>query len=145
MALALTVSACGTGDGSASADAAPSKAAFIKTADAICVKADAAQTKALAHFKKVNSLASKNTRWSEQAVVRAGLPAIRVEAEELGTLTPPSGDEAAIEAIVKGIEEGVKKSQAKPILLLQTNSAGPFTATVKAAEKYGFKACARPL
>jgi hypothetical protein len=145
--LAVVVVGCGdSGEDNANDEsAAPSKAEFIKRAEAICEQTDKAQEAAQVAFQKKYPEADSSTRWEEKIVVAAGLPSIQIQAEKLAVLSPPSGDEEEIEAIVEGMEEAVKEARAEPSSMLQKGSAGPFTEVVKLARAYGFEACAAPL
>jgi len=137
LALALAVPAgCGSSGGSD----APTKAAFIKQADAICKKADDEQTKALEELaNNKGSLEKLSSAEQLDLAVELGLPPIQKEGEKLGELTPPAGDEGQVEAFVETIEEATKKAEADPSLL--TSGAGPFEKADKLGKSYGFKAC----
>jgi hypothetical protein len=144
-ATVFAVSGCGDSSRSSAEDAAgPPKAAFIKSADAICQKADSKQKKAQIVFSEEHPETPTNALEEELALV-GGLPPVQEEAEEIGKLTPPSGDEERVEAIVKGLEEAVAEAEAKPSLLLKGRSPGPFSEVTKLAREYGFNACATPL
>jgi hypothetical protein len=143
MVLALVAVGCSS-DTSATTDHAPTRAAFIKRADAVCERTDGEQKKGQIAFSEEHPKNSTKPL-EEEAVLTVGLPPVLEEAEELGELTPPQGDEARVEAIVKGLEEAVKKAEAKPSVLLREGSSGPFAEVFKLAREYGFKACATPL
>ncbi len=131
-AVALAAGCGGSGDGDASSaaetiPASVTKQAFISEADAICKAADAAQEVALGAFIKKHPVAEKTPSKAGMVLVEVGLPPVATEAEELGELTPPQGDEAAYE-----------KSTA-------SGAVTPFAAVGKEAAAYGFEACATPL
>lgn len=133
--LAVVWSGCG-----GSSDAALTKQEFIEQADAICAKADKEQTSALELLGKSltgNPSSAKN----QERIVKGGLVPVQQEAEEIAELSPPKGDEAEVAAIVEGIEEAVKKTEADPS---HANEA-TFAPVGKLAAKYGFKACSEPL
>jgi hypothetical protein len=135
--LALAVLAgCGGGGGSDT----PTKAAFIKRADAICKQADDEQTKALEEAAKKGSLGKLSSAEQLNLAVKLGLPPIQKEAGELGELTPPSGDESEVKAFVEAIEEAAKKAEADPSLL--SGNAGAFNKADQMGESYGFEDCA---
>jgi hypothetical protein len=142
-ALGLVASGCG-GSGATTASA-PTKAAFIRSADAICENADRKQKRGQIAFSEEHPGGISKRPVEENAVLTVGLPPVREEAEELGKLAAPRGDEAKIEAIVKGLGSAVKKAEAEPSVLLEENSSGPFAEVFKLAREYGFKACATPL
>jgi hypothetical protein len=136
LALAL-LAGCGSGGGSDT----PTKTAFIKEADAICKHADDEQTKALEGVvKSKGSLANMSIAEQQELAVEVGLPPVQQEAEELGDLTPPAGDESEVEAFVKSIEEGTKKAEANPALL--NAGAGPLKKADEMGKSYGFGDCA---
>jgi hypothetical protein len=142
VALAALGSACGGGsaDSSGGGGGELTKAEFVKQADAICTKTDEDLLAALETAGKAaeGKTASKGEK---EAVAMLGLARVQKEAEEIGELQPPSGDEGKASAIVKGIEEGVKKAEANPLQL----SEAQFEKAGKLAAAYGMKACAEPL
>jgi hypothetical protein len=143
-ALAPAAAGCGGGT-SANAERTPTKAAFIKTADAICAKTDGQQKEAQIAFQKKHPEANSSRLWEEKIVLEAGLPPVREEARDLSGFTAPSGDEATVKAITGGMEVAVKESESNPSLLLKKGDSGPFTEVMRLAHEYGFKACAIPL
>jgi hypothetical protein len=118
----------------------PTKAAFVKQADAVCKQADDEQTKGLEEAAKQGSLNKMSSAEQLDLAVEVGLPPIQKEAEELGELTPPAGDEGEVEAFVKSIEEATKKAEADPSLL--NGGSGPFKKADQMGKSYGFEACA---
>lgn len=146
-AASIVAGGCGGGsgkDGGQSTAEAPTKAAFIKRADAICEQTDKKQEVVIRAYSKRHPEAESSQSGLEGVVVVA-LPPVQVEAQELDNLPTPSGDETEIKAIVDGIEEAVNKAKAEPSKLVGRISRGPFTHVGKLAAKYGFKACAFPL
>lgn len=127
-----------------SADSAPSKAQFIKEADEICEKADQGEATAFKAFVKANSNQEPNVKQQEILIKTAALPLIQEEAEKIGDLQPPSGDEDKITVIVKGIETAVSKSE-EDVSNLIANAPGPFAGVSNLAREYGFKACSKPI
>jgi hypothetical protein len=140
---------CGGNDSTAAsnkgspADGAITRAELIKRGDAICRKTDEIQKKALAAYEKKhgNAVAFGDV---EKALVRAALPPIRTEIDELATLGAPSGDELQIEIILTGFEKALKAAEAHPNTLLGTGE-GEFATPDKLAGIYGFKDCAKAL
>lgn len=143
LGIALIVGGCGGGD-DANTEAL-TKAKFIQRADRICERTDEVQKDALRSYFAKRPDAVVNRALNEKAVVAVGLPPLRTEAAELDALPVPDGDEAEIEAIVDGLEKAIDESEDDPGPLVNSNSAGPFTAVGKLASKYGLKACAFPL
>jgi hypothetical protein len=138
LALAVAVPAgCGSSGGSD----APTKAAFIKQADAICKKADDEQAKALEELaNKKGSLEKLSNAEQLDLAVELGLPPIQKEVDDLEELTPPSGDESKVGAFVESIEEATKRAEADPSLL--SAGTGPYGKADQLGKSYGFKACA---
>jgi len=120
----------------------PTKAEFVKQADAICAETDKTQRVGLADYQQENPGSESNEAGQSKAIVEVGLPPIRQEAEELAALEAPSGDEEKIEALVTEIEKAIEKSEADPTLLL--GAENPFDQATKLATEYGFKACRNP-
>ncbi len=144
--LAVVVAAgCGGSPSGGDSASNPAKANFIKKADVICTKADQTQKTRQLAFQKKYPEANETRPWQEKIVVAAGLPSILAEAEELGSLTPPSGDESEINAIVLGMKEAVRAAAEDPRTMLQKGSSGPFSEVITLAREYGFKACSNPL
>jgi hypothetical protein len=140
--LALGATGCSAGE---SATAAPTRAEFMKRAEAICERTDEAQKAAIEDFRKKFPKADSSISWEERLIVTAGLPPIQTEAEELGDLPVPSGDEEEMKAIVESMEEAVDEARKSPSSMLEKDSVGPFTEVFKLAKEYGFKACATPI
>jgi hypothetical protein len=134
----LVLAACGGGGGS---EDAPTKAAFIKEADAICRRTDAKQLGALEKYAKGHNLYSLNKPQQAKLAVAVGVPAIRTEAKELGELAPPDGDEARIQAVVQGIEEAADEGEAHPTSM-GTGPTNAFIDVNRLTKQYGFKDCA---
>lgn len=121
---------------------APTKAAFIKEADAICSKGDAAMTTEITDYAKENNIAIEaEEEPSEdqevelfQAVV---LPNIAKQAEEISALTPPEGDEETVEDITDTLTSEVEEAEEA--------DGVPDESTLEEASKkakaYGLKTC----
>lgn len=137
MAAALAALA---GCGGSSEASAPTKAAFIVQADAICRSADKKQEAGLESFAKSHPLEELKGSELQDAIMSVGMPPIEEEAKELGELTPPSGEEAELEAFVTGIEKAVKQAEANPQSMASETSS-PFKPVDALAAKYGFKDC----
>lgn len=133
----LAAAGCGGGSGETRA---PTKAAFIKQADAICVKADKAQEVRLNAAAKQHPLNVASEAELQKLVMGAGMPPIEDEAREIAELTPPVGDAAEIETLVQGIAEAVKNAKANPQSMAD-EASGPFSKVDQQAKQYGFKAC----
>ena len=142
-AAAVLATGCG-GDSGGSTSAGLTKPQFIARADAICRKADEAQTTGLAAYSKEHPSDKSSKAGQEKMITSVGLPPVREEIAELSKLEAPSGDQAEIDAIIKAIEEAVSKGEDEPSILLNP-STGAVAEASKLAGEYGFKVCNNPL
>jgi len=139
LVVGLMITGCGGGSDST---ASLTKAQFVKQADAICRKVDKSQTAGLDKLTKEFSDPTKITKAVQKTwILEQGLPSVQQEAEEIAALGAPSGDEEQVAAIVKGIEEAVKKAEKDPLKSLESS----FTGANNLAAKYGLKDCSEPL
>jgi hypothetical protein len=139
LALATTLAGCLAGCGGGDSTSPLSKAQFIKRADAICERADAAQLKAAA--ATLSGAQVRGKAQIEKLVASALLPPVRKETEEISALSAPGGDEKEIDAIVGEFDQAREEVEANPAGVLK----GSLGTTNKRAAQYGFKACAEPL
>ena len=145
----LAIAGCGGGGSSSSSEStesessgsAPTKAAFIKEADAICGKADAVMTEEITSFAKEKGIPIEKEEPSEDQEVEifdaVVLPNVGRQAEEIAALTPPEGDEATVEDITDTLAtEVVEAEEADGV---------PDESTLEEASKkakaYGLKTC----
>jgi hypothetical protein len=155
VALVAVVAGCGgggsssssTGDstsgGSTEADSggsAPTKAAFIKEADKVCGSAEEELTEEVTDFAKEHNIPIEKSEPSEdqqtelfQEVV---LPNIARQGEEIAALTPPEGDESAIEDLTSTLESEVEEAEDEGGV-----GATALAGATKKAKAYGFKVC----
>ncbi len=147
-ALAIIPAGCGDSDSASSASNSPgpppTKARFVEEAETICTQTDIEQQTALDEYVEKHPKAKSSEAGEKAFVLAAGLPPVQEEAERVGDLQTPSGDEQRVKAIVEAIEAAVEKVEAKPELLLETGSQA-FATAEKLATKYGLEACAEPL
>lgn len=137
----LLVSGCGSSE----SQPALTKAEFIKKGDAICRKVDEKQEAGLKTYPKSHRSVDLNTKEGEEKVVLAvGLPPILTAADELEQLGPPAADKEKIEAIVKGLRQGVAMGKKDPLAVAEGTS-NPFSEPDRLAAAYGFKACSQAL
>ena len=132
LVVALGVASCGGSDD----EPALTKAQFIKQAEAICQKADKAQYRGLALADEDKGVPKGET--PEEAIVTAALDPVQKQAEEIAELEPPEGDEEQIEAIVKGMEAGVRQGKEEGESAF-TGGRDPFAEVDKLSGEYGFK------
>jgi ABC-type glycerol-3-phosphate transport system substrate-binding protein len=150
LALAAVVAGCG-GGGSSSSDSsstsgdsggeAPTKAVFIKEADAVCGEDEDELVEEVEAFAKENGIPLEKEEPSEaqqgelfRAVV---LPNIGRQAEEIAALTPPEGDEATIEDLTDTLSEEVAEAEEESGPPADDTLAG----ATKKAKAYGLKTC----
>jgi hypothetical protein len=146
-ALALVVAGCGSGgDSTGSTEASSSsltKAEFLEKGNAICAKGNEEIEAGFEEFSKENNLGKKRPSKAqlEEAIETVLIPKIRKQVEGIAALSPPSGDEAEVEAIVDAAEEALEKGEEDPSSLAG-ESNGPFVKANKLASKYGLVKCA---
>ena len=158
VALVAVVAGCGgggsssdtTGGGTTSGEnggstdssgAAPAKAAFIKEGDEICTADENELSDEIEAFAKENGIdLSKEEITSDQEAElfqELVLPNIAKQGEELAALTPPEGDEEAIEELTDTLASEVEEAEAE--------GGGPGSDTLagatKLAKAYGFESC----
>lgn len=140
--LSVLAAGCGSSEG----EAAPTRAEFIKEADAICIRTDAIV------LRKVKELAKAHPAWASdlskksagsEVITLITAPEIKKEAEGLASLTPPDGDGKMMSRYVAEIETGVREIERDPTRF--TNDFGAFRRVNEVGTKYGFKSCNEPL
>lgn len=133
-------------DGSSAASKGPSlsKAQFIKQADAFCRKADSVQEVGLQKAGKEGALKNPSKAEQEKLVTEIGLPPLRVELEEISSLSPPKADEAKIGEIIQALEGAIEESEEAPIRVT-LGQGNPFERVNQMAGDFGFKDCSEAL
>ena len=128
---ALALTACGGSKG-------PSKADYIKKADAIC-KADGATVNAAAA-----ALTNRSTTAEFAAFQKIAVPALEAENKALRALKQPKGDGATLNGIYDKVDAGVAKIKAAtPAQIPAIFQSNPFAAANKDATAYGLKVCGK--
>ncbi|HEX5593478.1 MAG TPA: hypothetical protein VFX35_09030 [Solirubrobacterales bacterium] len=132
---------CGNSDSSGTVSAPLTKAQFIRAGEQICQERlkekDELLKSALSDIPP-----SEAGEPSQKTLTQLGesiLPAVQKMTKELSELPGSANSEAAAKRITNELEAGLKKAEADPSVLIQTN---PFVKAGKAARAYGFKACA---
>jgi hypothetical protein len=117
------------------------KAALIKQGDAICTKGNEAINEEAEEFAEENDVDTNNPTKAQQeeVIVDVVAPGVRKQVEEIADLSAPSGDEAAIEAMVAAVEDGADELEADPKQLIEGKN--PLSKGSKLAKDYGFKEC----
>jgi hypothetical protein len=133
LGLALFLTGCGGGESTTFA-AVPTRAEFVKKANAICVKAEAERRKALKTSPLEPLKKQLNTAQQNELILQSALPPVREMAEDLAKLTPPAGEEQQVEEFVKGLEAAVRRSEKRPQDAL---SGAAFVEVDKKIKTYG--------
>lgn len=149
LAIAAVVAGCGGGDdstsgGDESADsgAAPTKAAFVKEADAICQSADNELGGEIETYEEDNGISTKgepSKAEQEEIYEQVVLPNVGKQGEEIDALTAPEGDEVEVGEIVEALNRGVEEGEADPALLVEGKS--PLAEASSKARAYGMTVC----
>jgi hypothetical protein len=150
---ALAVAGCGGGgsdSGSGDETSAPlSKAAFVKSADAICAEGqkevEAGFTDYLSKngMKKLGEPGESNVELKEHAIAlmeTVGIPALNQQIDELKALEAPSDLKAKAAEFTTYAEEGVEEGEGNPYLLY-TSVDKLLAKSDKIANELGFQVC----
>ncbi len=137
LAAAAFVAGCGSSD-----DEALTKAEFVKQGNQICK--DGLEDRA----ESLSSRPGLGTKLSEEEIIAKTeplvedglLPVIQREAEELGDLAAPEGEEVRVDAIVESLEEAVAEGE-KDIQGVMSGAPNHFEESNKLAEDYGLTEC----
>lgn len=139
-----TDSAGGTNssDGADGSSESKERAAFVKQAEDICANVPVRYAALLRKLeaKKIKAGEPKATSAESNAV--AAVPPLYEAAEEIDDLTPPSGEEQEVEAIVKTLEEGAEGLEAKPTEPLG-GPKSPLGEFEQLTKEYGLSSCNR--
>lgn len=143
VAVGLTIAGCGGGDdGDAGGDTggdSPSKAEFIKQADAICKKAhDEFEKEFRQAFRKASEQTNENLK---RFALTTLVPGNEGEIRDISALEPPAGSEAEVKAIIAAVQTGVDKIKADPGILLPSVPEDPLAKGHRLAKQYGMKEC----
>lgn len=140
--LAVLVAACG-GGGDSSGGEVLTKAEFIKQGDEICKQGEARLAEEATKYAEENEVDTENPTKAQQEGVLSEVvgPALLRQAEEIGELGAPSGDEEQAEEIVESLEKGAREIEDNPALLRE--GTNPIEDASQLAKEYGFKACGR--
>jgi hypothetical protein len=149
LAVAAVAAGCGgggdstsSGESSSDSGSAPTKAAFIKQADAVCKAADDELNVELEAFATENGITQKKQPTKAQQIQGyedVVLPNIKQQGAELGGMTPPEGDEDTVGEIVDALDEGVEDAEADPEQLVEGKN--PLAGASSKARAYGLKVC----
>ncbi|HET9199096.1 MAG TPA: hypothetical protein VFN92_12695 [Solirubrobacterales bacterium] len=141
VALAALVTGCGGGDETTdSATVALTKAEFIKQGDAICKQGNEQSEEEAEEFAEENgfTLEKASDEELEEAVAEVLVPSLSQQAEEIGALGAPEGDEEKVEEIVVSLEGAAEEIEEDPGLVFEGEV---LEEPEKLAQGYGFKVC----
>lgn len=131
---ALAIAGCGGSDDSSSSDA-PTKAEFVAQADEICQGASDSLTEAQ------SQLGADATDAEAIAFINdTYLPELKDESSQIKALTPPEGDEEAIDSITAALDDGINTIESDPEALL-AGATDPLADATAQAKDYGLKVC----
>lgn len=148
----LMAAGCGGGGSdSGSSDetsSSSSKAAYVKSADAICTEAGKEIKAQYAAYLKKNGIkegeASESPAETEAnatgAMETVAIPAFNKQIERLSALEVPSELKAKAEEFIAAAEAAIEKGEAEP-LLIYTSQAKLFSKSDKVAKEIGFQVC----
>lgn len=149
LALAAVASACGGGgdttgggDSTEASGSAPTKAVFIKEADKICADSNEAMNEEITEYAEENEIDLEKEPTEDQQVEvyeAVVLPKVGEQGEEIAALTPPAGEEEAVEEITDALASGVEEAEADPQQL--TEGKNPLADASKKARAFGMKTC----
>jgi hypothetical protein len=146
LAIGGLIAGCGGGGddttgGGSDGGTALTKKELIKQGDAICAKGEKAIEEEAEEFADDNGIdMSKPSKAEQEEVIQQVVaPGVRRQVEEISELTPPSGDEGQVEAIVEAVESGSDELEEDPALLIEGKN--PLGKGSKLARQYGFAEC----
>jgi hypothetical protein len=150
---ALLVAGCGGGgSGSGSSEetsaSAPSKAEYIKSADAICTEVGKEVNAQFAAYLKKNGIKEKDPNESQAeteknaigAMEAVAIPALNDQVKKLSALEAPSELNAKAKEYIAAVEAAIKKGEAEPLQIYGAQ-AKLFASSDKVAKEVGFKVC----
>ena len=147
----LAIAGCG-GGGSDSSSAnetsasPPSKAEYVKSADAICTEAGKeveAQFTAYLKKKGIEKIGTSGAKAEAEAVgamKTVAIPAFNRQIEKLKALEAPSELQAKANEYIAAAEVALEKGEAEP-LLIYVSMPKLFAGADKLAKELGFKVC----
>ncbi|HEU5061651.1 MAG TPA: hypothetical protein VFT79_00690 [Solirubrobacterales bacterium] len=109
----------------------------MKEANALCSKYNEQMTKAFVEFSKENP--SPSPAEAAEGIRAVTVPATKQEIEDLRQLTPPSGEEEKVEALIERREEALEKIEEEPNF---KTSGDPFEEFNQPLTDYGLTECA---
>jgi hypothetical protein len=140
LAIAFIVYGCGAGDdvGTDGGTTGPTKAAYIKWADAICSKTNGLEADGISKWEVKHGAVKpgfKSPTSSQE--LKVIMPMIRREIKEIAALEPPMGEQAEVDAFVSAYQEASKETIAE----LLDGESEKYQRAFTLMQKYGFKIC----
>jgi hypothetical protein len=135
----LALAACG---GSGETTPALTKAEFIAQGDEICAKGDEEGQEQSNEFAEENDIdvESPTEAQKEEVVLDILVPVLSEEAEKLGELGPPEGEEAEVEAMISALENAAEELEEEPQRAFSAADT-PLKEASKLAKEFGFETC----
>jgi hypothetical protein len=149
VAIAIGVSACGGGGATATATNASdsaqgsngtgvSKAAFVKRANALCLRNSNQRQKALGASPLNPAKHKLSNAQLETVMLTLILPRVENMVAQLARLRPPDGEEASVGNVVRAFETAITRSRKEPLKAIE---GGVFEGADEAAIAYGLNYC----
>ncbi len=143
MAIAIVAAGCGSSSDDSTTVVVLTKTEFIKQGDAICKRGSESLSQEAEDFADENNIdTEKPTKEQQEEVIATVVgPALQTQAEELGELGAPDGEEEKTTAIVDALETGAEELEDNPGALLESSGKGPLDKANELANEFGFKEC----
>ena len=138
LALVL-VAGCGNDDDEGGEETL-TKVEFIKQGDRVCkTTEDQSETEA-EEFSEENgfNLEKASDEQLEEAIAAVLVPTLEQQADEIGALSAPEGDEEQVGEIILSLEAATAEIEDDPSLAFEGE---PLKTASRLAEDYGFKVC----
>lgn len=138
--LAALIAGCGGGDETSDETVTLTKAEFIKQGDAICKEGNEQSEEEAEEFAEENdfTLEKASDEQLEEAVSEVLVPNLNRQAEELGALGAPEGDEERVEEIVASLEGAAEEIEDEPGIVFDGEV---LEEPSELADDYGFEVC----
>jgi hypothetical protein len=119
--------------------AALSKSEFLAQGNAVCQTGDKEIDAAASDVFSQGQAPSQAAQ--EKFVTDTVVPNIQGQIDGLDALSPPSGDEDQVQAIIDAAQSALDKVEADPSLITQQGQSDPFAEANQLADDYGLDKC----